>query len=480
MSKYGPSEKSAFELAKEYGFVPEELRENEPITNGELCDVFLYLWDHFRRLGYRPSENELLKGHPAHMAFQKCEKYGLIDNPELFADKVDEQANTDTLCDMVEAFCKRNSMMFDFDSLSDIMAAKYNFSSFRHLDYPLSWGSAMEVMVTLTKLYIGAMVQKFKELSHAHKFNCCARFLLEIREMYLLLPPILLEPLAYLDCITSWPDVSDDSITYIRYHIELQEIFESHFGYSKDASPVFSDTIYHYTSLDTLEKVVGGSPLRLSNVINLNDPSEGKRLFDLLNSGEFDLSSLGIEGVPQLDLFHYYVISFNANTEDDIPMWQQYGFESMGCRLAYHLEQFQFYPVYRVIYEEEAVKRFIEALANYRKKNLETSNDNYRLLLDAEIQGVITKAAFCYKDRAYRFENEVRVIRCVAPEDAKEGQIRQGEFFPRLYTELPPDMKLDSILLGPRVSDYLMDHIKLGLKARGVYCEVKRSSIKIR
>ena len=481
MSKYGSPEKSAFDLAKEYGFVQDGLRENEPITNGDLCDAFLYLCNHFRRIIYKPSENELLKGHrAAHMSFQKCVKYGLIDNPELFADKIDEQGKSDTLCDMVEAFCKRNSITFDFDGVSDIMATKYNILSLRCFDWPLSWESAMEVLVILAKLYARAIVQKFYDLSRACKYYCCTNLLLEVQEMNMLLPSVLLEPIAVLRCITAWPDVSNESVAYTRYHIELQKIFEEYFGYSIEGSFSFSDTIYHYTSLATLEKVAGGSPLRLSNVINLNDPAEGKKLFDFLNSGTVDLSALGITGTPKFDLLNYYVISFNANEQDDLPMWQQYGCDSMGCRLAYKLEQFHYYPVYHVVYDEATVKHFIETLSAYRKKNMNLSDNNLRLLLDSEIRGILTQAAFFYKDKAYQYENEVRVIRYVAPENAKEGQIREGDFFPRLYTESPADMKLDSVLLGPRVSDYLVDHVRLGLKARKIHCKVDRSSIKIR
>ena len=109
------------------------------------------------------------------------------------------------------------------------------------------------------------------------------------------------------------------------------------------------------------------------------------------------------------------------------------------------------------------------------KADLEVLN-----LLDATIINKLTQVAFLFKDKAYEYENEVRLLYETSPQTAKEGEIVEGEIFPRLYAELPMNVFFDYVQLGPKVSDYLASHISLGIEARIKDCTIVRSSIKIR
>lgn len=490
MSKYGPKKKTAFELAKEYGIFEKDMQETDTITNGELCKVFMYICDHFQWKSYSPSADSLLKDHPMGVAFQQCIKYRLILEPQNFLSRIDEKTTFSELYEMAKNYCMLEDIKYDAKQSINMLTSEDNMKDSSHNGKVAPLGAIAILIVNILKIYVQQVVGKIREYSSKKQYQNCTMVLLEHIKMSKLFPSAIQDQ--HVDLIfllEHFPDVSEWRIKYIQYCIDIQNIFEKYFGYYNDGKHIFSDPIYHYTSLSTLEKVTGGSPLRLSNAINLNDPSEGKALIDLLNTKDYDygLQQFGYDEELKDKLQNFYILSFNINEKDDIPMWQQYGAGCMGCRLAYRLEQFQQYPIYRVIYDRDIVNCFLEELEAYHKSNV-TALGDIRWLLDGPTLNILNQASFLYKDHAYQYENEVRVIRCLEPSDAIEGDIREGEYFPRLYTELPADMKLDSVLLGPKVSDYLMDHIRLGIQARGMCCgngrnineTVTRSTIKIR
>lgn len=137
-------------------------------------------------------------------------------------------------------------------------------------------------------------------------------------------------------------------------------------------------------------------------------------------------------------------------------------------------------PLYRVVYDETEIKNFLQKLfdlyhtAVVRCPHIENGLLQY-------ISRVLTKVSFLYKNESYRHENEVRLIWFVEPFEAIEAQnIRAGEYFPRLYMEVIDDMEMRSVLIGPRVPEYLFQHIKLVMSARSGWCKVERSHIHIR
>lgn len=486
---YNPKEKIAFKLAKKYGIFSENCNENESITKGELCEVFAYLCSNFNSIQYVPDNKLTFEGlsndHPMSIAFHQCVFYGLIENPESFASKIDKNTTSQDLRMMVGRYCKNNNIEYDIDQvINNVNRNYYTDQWFYNPDKVyLTSGTIAMIIIDIVKLYVKAVIQQFDLLASQQKYPECIDLLKECINMKKLFP---LPFQHYFYIMQAYYPLE----LHLKLHIEIQKIFEKYFGYINDGNQIFSDPIYHYTSLSILEKVTGGSPLRLSNAINLNDPAEGKALFDLLNSQELNLHSLGITSPLKPNPSKYYIISFNANVEDDIPMWQQYGAECKGCRMAYCLDQFQEYPIYRVTYDCNIIIQFVNDLIAYHQRLLEnnTLNAFNHASFEALIINILNQAAFLYKDRAYQHENEVRVIQYLDPSDAIEGDIREGEYFPRLYTELPAEMELDSVLLGPKVSDYLMDHIKLGIQARGlcynmeksIEDRVTRSKIKIR
>src|SRR5699024_9379594 len=133
----------------------------------------------------------------------------------------------------------------------------------------------------------------------------------------------------------------EDAISYdIDELIDLITIKPSDYEKLKDSENRLS--IGHYTSLDILgflidEDVEGidekyKNKLRLTNAMMLNDPMEGKALFEYLNDGNEDYINLNNYGNNKI-----YLLSASSMT-DSLPMWKQYADDTKGVFLEFSKE----------------------------------------------------------------------------------------------------------------------------------------------
>ena len=101
-------------------------------------------------------------------------------------------------------------------------------------------------------------------------------------------------------------------------------------------------TIYHYTSFNSMYKILNGGTLRLFNISDLNDPIEleyGINVIKNYYEKKYDKSKIFEklnENIKMFGVFkqHIYVISF-SKCKDDLGMWGFYGDRCNGISLGF-------------------------------------------------------------------------------------------------------------------------------------------------
>lgn len=219
MSKYGPKEKSAFELAKEYGIFPEDVQENDYLTNGELCQVFMYLYDHFRPVVHKPLKDGTLKNHPCRVAFQQCVKHGLCTDSENFISKIDEITTSVMVYRFADDFLTDSDIEYDFYDTTDTLEEVYQVEDFPNDLIQFTAGMVAVVTIDIAKLYIKDIVQRFRGFALKRQYRESVALLLEHRCMAMLFPPAIQEHCYMLDLLTTYPEVNE-------FHLNHKVIFD--------------------------------------------------------------------------------------------------------------------------------------------------------------------------------------------------------------------------------------------------------------
>lgn len=271
----------------------------------------------------------------------------------------------------------------------------------------------------------------------------------------------------------------------------------------------------HYRSLARLKTYLkddsdGCGKLSLWNIAYMNDYYEGKCFLDLL-CGKCDKQYQGVadwisqcffhSNVPENHSIelpvgndHIYISSLSLQ-KDEIPMWVAYAENGSGCALTYS-EDFldarkgtdtltdvssysdQDYPLYRVLYVNTqnhpytksdenrnmeintAILEFITTkltqlcdLLYKLQQSIKSSafiQDSIRSILDSFVACCINEIRFLFKDQEYSYEQEIRMIHYSNEHliDTEHSPI------PRLYIEIPREVQIERVLLGPKIDPY--------------------------
>ena len=225
--------------------------------------------------------------------------------------------------------------------------------------------------------------------------------------------------------------------------------------------------IIHYTSLDMLVSVLRDKAkgeeafMRMNDSFHLNDPEEGqylaRRIEPLDQSGWF----------REKKNLHAYIAAFvvpddnkaqELRDEDDLKYWLAYGQQGRGCSIRFpvsHNNRFR-----RVLYGQESVTRTLDQLDltsiwnclnpltdNRKQEVSRTAHD----MLSEAMRRNIARILYLYKDDAYKYEQECRVVKSVL--EITDGDIR----FERLEQLTSPhsirhyyqdsDLSIDRILV---------------------------------
>ena len=89
-----------------------------------------------------------------------------------------------------------------------------------------------------------------------------------------------------------------------------------------------TEKLYHYTSFESLEKIIAGNSLKLNNLRNMNDSMEGEALLEYLKNRPLKHQKLkewlqqSLEYIPQ---YIPRIFSFSFSTlKDDASQWERY------------------------------------------------------------------------------------------------------------------------------------------------------------
>lgn len=308
--------------------------------------------------------------------------------------------------------------------------------------------------------------------------------------------------------------IYEDAISYdIKKLVEFLTVKPSDYEKLKDSENRLS--IGHYTSLDSLGYLIDNdieevseiyrNKLRLTNARMLNDPMEGKALFEYLNDGNEDFISLNNYGNNKI-----YLLSASAMA-DSLPMWKQYADDTKGVFLEFSKEFIK-----SIINDKKIrlVKVFYigEKAINYNQKSEEINGLLKKLKVDyeaylskiVEIYGKdsrnksellrsfnneiflkLDKISYYFKKDSYAYEGEYRIV-VDLDEDLCRGHFKEIKYhnpnfpLPFLGTYLKDyDLEYQRLIFGPKAidKDYLVPYIKYCL---GKDIETVNSNIKYR
>ena len=306
----------------------------------------------------------------------------------------------------------------------------------------------------------------------------------------------------------------EEAISYdIKELIDLLTVKPSDYEKLKDDKNRLS--IGHYTSLDSLGYLIDAdmeevaaiyrNKLRLTNARMLNDPMEGKALFEYLNDGNEDYISLNNYVNNKI-----YLLSASSMA-DSLPMWKQYADDTKGVFLEFSKEFIKSIindrkiKLVRVFYigdkainynqKSDEINGLLEKLKfdykAYLEKIVESYdrdvNDKSELLrsFNNEIFLKLDKISYYFKKDSYAYEGEYRIV-VDLDEDSSRGHFKEIKYhnpnfpLPFLGTYLTDyDLEYQRLIFGPKAidKDYLVPYIKYCL---GKDIETVNSKIKYR
>ena len=306
----------------------------------------------------------------------------------------------------------------------------------------------------------------------------------------------------------------EEAISYdIKELIDLLTVKPSDYEKLKDDKNRLS--IGHYTSLDSLGYLIDAdmeevaaiyrNKLRLTNARMLNDPMEGKALFEYLNDGNEDYISLNNYVNNKI-----YLLSASSMA-DSLPMWKQYADDTKGVFLEFSKEFIKSIindrkiKLVRVFYigdkainynqKSDEINGLLEKLKFDYKAYLEKIEESYdrdvndksELLrsFNNEIFLKLDKISYYFKKDSYAYEGEYRIV-VDLDEDSSRGHFKEIKYhnpnfpLPFLGTYLTDyDLEYQRLIFGPKAidKDYLVPYIKYCL---GKDIETVNSKIKYR
>ena len=249
----------------------------------------------------------------------------------------------------------------------------------------------------------------------------------------------------------------------------------------------------HYTKFAALDSVLKGDEsnhLRLYNVAYFNDPLEGAAFPSALGGGMCELI-YGCKGKIPHEIavadktFSVYGCAFSAR-DDHLPLWIAYGNNGDGYNITVTIPRHMkadeesgamqemhrsFFTkdkstatnpddarirVYKVLYGN-AAKDTVQKLTPHLQtlqSILQGKGDEVIQTAKAVAEWILADLRYLYKDEAYQWEEEYRIIRVA--EFGGEKIKEDDRTPPRFYLETPPFLFAESggkVTVGPRVAE---------------------------
>jgi len=253
------------------------------------------------------------------------------------------------------------------------------------------------------------------------------------------------------------------------------------------------DRLFHYTSVDTLEKILENRSLRFGRLDQMNDPEEAR-------ASDVGLASTTV-----------FASCWSSASRESIPLWSIYGGTTKGVRLSMPTNMFlgrqrptvlQYGGAITSVNTELRIERQPPAMSSVMRsvigpnKVFYTDDDSFKvrpLVLRADgiahynpyDLGMAKGKEWAYEDE-WRFKIALMSFAHEFPDDEFLNKVTMNfEEFPVLTTQVfvPLDPSaLDELVVtaGPRVSDQEFDCIQTLVQRYAARAEVARSSLAMR
>ena len=248
----------------------------------------------------------------------------------------------------------------------------------------------------------------------------------------------------------------------------------------------------HYTKFAALDSVLKGGEsnhLRLYNVAYFNDPLEGAAFLSALVDGMCEWIYGGKGEIPHEitvpdKIFSVYACAFSAR-DDHLPLWIAYGNNGDGYNITGTIPQHMKADeesgamqdmhssfvikdkstatnpeddrirVYKVLYGDAAKEtaKQLSSLLDDLQNALPEKEGEVAETAKAAVEKILADLRYLYKDEAYEWEEEYRIIRVAEFNDKKMKPDDRTP--PRLYLETPPFLFAESggkVTVGPCVA----------------------------
>lgn len=221
----------------------------------------------------------------------------------------------------------------------------------------------------------------------------------------------------------------------------------------------------HYTRAGNLKfllkKKAEFGKLRLSNATYMNDPEEGqifKKAISKYRKGK--LKNI-FDNVSDMKNYTYLTCFCPYEKRDTLPMWVHYGDGCKGVGLVFNEKFFENEDLYKVQYIDienfniykidKNIRNEFKQIFEFLSKNYSQKNNNEKFL--EYINVIINYISYFFKDKAYDYENEVRMIQ-FRDYESEDVCINEDFEVPRLYIEYDKEIKAkeycEEIIVGSK------------------------------
>ena len=210
----------------------------------------------------------------------------------------------------------------------------------------------------------------------------------------------------------------------LKYIIDIKKVLL--FKWRKD----FMEDLGHYTSMKTVPKLISfgkDNYFRFTSASQLNDPLEGKVIFDFLNMAITPSSvSTGVCNNIASESKYTYFIASATSQSDSLPMWKQYTDDADGAYMTFseeylerisRIDGMKFGKICYLTYSDQEVTKSIvdgndNSIVTKRlnqifqalRQNPQLFNVNNGLITR------LTEISFLFKRYEYSYESEYRIF----------------------------------------------------------------------
>lgn len=222
----------------------------------------------------------------------------------------------------------------------------------------------------------------------------------------------------------------------------------------------------HYTKTGNLKfllkKRADFGKLRLSNAVYMNDPQEGQIFKILLSKYKDNKSSNIVRNNIDIKNYTYLACFCPYEKRDVLPMWVHYGDGGKGVGLIFNEKFFENQELYKVQYidtenfavdtVDKNISEELKQIFDFLSQDIFTKSEEHIFWEYTNI--IINYISYFFKDKAYEYENEVRMVQ-FRDYESKDIILDENFEVPKLYIEYNKEIiteNCEEIIVGPKGS----------------------------